>query len=123
MSIDSRKWFFAAFLVNLFTLSALAQEPSPTPPDETLKITTEEVHLNVSARDDFGKFMTTLTKDDLLIVESGDPQTITSMQRVPANVLLLLDTGSDLPYAKNKALTGITAKVFLKYLARRTRWR
>lgn len=116
MCIDFRKWFFAAFLTGLSAFSVLAQEPSPTPPDEAVKILTEEVHLNVSARDDNGKFVPTLTKDDLLVVESGDPQTITSMQRIPANVLLLLDTGGDLTYAKNKAATGIAAKIFVKYL-------
>lgn len=117
MSIDFRKWLFAAFLLNLFAFSILAQEPSPTPPDETVKILTEEVHLNVSAQDENGKFVPTLTKDDLLIVESGDPQTITSMKHVPANVLLLLDTGGNLTYAKNVAATGIAAKIFVKYLS------
>ncbi len=117
MYIDFKKWFFAAFLLYLFTLCVLAQETSPTPPDEPVKILTEEVHLNVSAQDDNGKFVPTLTKDDLLVVESGDPQTITSMRRVPANVLLLLDTGGNLNYAKNKAATGIAAKVFVKYLS------
>ena len=117
MNIDFRKWFFAAFLSSFFALSVLAQEPSPTPPDETVKILTEEVHLNVSAQDENGKFVPTLTADDLLVVESGDPQTITSMQRVSANVLLLLDTGGDLTYAKNKAATGIAAKIFVKYLS------
>ncbi len=117
MCIDFKKLFFAAFLAGLFAFSVLAQEPSPTPPDEAVRILTEEVHLNVSARDESGKFVPTLTEDDLLVVESGDPQTITSMQRVPANVLLLLDTGGDLTYAKNKAATGIAVKVFVKYLS------
>ena len=117
MCIDFRKSLFATFLAGFFALSILAQEPSPTPPDEAVKILTEEVHLNVSAQDDNGKFVPTLTKDDLLIVESGDPQTITSMRRVPANILLLLDTGGNLTYAKNVAATGVAAKVFVKYLS------
>ena len=82
--------FKKRFLIIFMGLSALdgfAQNPSPTPPDEQINILTEEVRLNVTAQYADGRFVPTLTKDDLLIVESGDPQTITSMKRVPANVI------------------------------------
>jgi hypothetical protein len=46
-----------------------------------------------------------------LIVESGTPQKIESMRRVPASVLLLLDTGGDLNFAKTLDLTRLTAKL------------
>ncbi len=71
---------------------------TPTP-DEQIKIATEEVHLNVTAQTSSGRFVPTLTKDDLLIVEEGTPHTIESMKRVPANVLLLLDTGGNFNFA------------------------
>jgi von Willebrand factor type A domain len=65
----------------------LAQQP------ELVKIYTEEVLLPVIATDSNGRFDPTLEADDLLILEDGKPQTIRSVRRIPASVLLLLDTG------------------------------
>lgn len=105
-------------LLLLLGHSALAQEPMATAtPDETVKVATEEVKLNVMARNSFGRFVSTLKPDDLLIVEEGTPQTITSMRRVSANVLFLLDTGGDLNFAKNVATTKITAKITIDKLS------
>jgi len=114
MKTDFEKWIFAVGFMLFFTASVLSQEP--TPPDESIKILTEEVHLNISAQYSNGRFVPTLTKDDLLVVESGDPQTITSMARVPANVLLLLDTGSEFNFGKSLDLTRITAKIVIENL-------
>ena len=110
------KLLFVIF-ISLFSLNGYAQNPSPTPPDEQIKIITEEVRLNVTAQYADGRFVPTLTKDDLLIVESSDPQTITSMKRVPANVLLLLDTGGEPNFVKSAAITRITAKIIIGNLA------
>ena len=70
--------------------------PSATPPaqqPEPIKIYTEEVLLPVIATDSNGHFDPSLQVDDLLILEDGKPQTISSVRRIPASVLLLLDTG------------------------------
>lgn len=70
--------------------------PSATPPaqqPEPIKIYTEEVLLPVIATDSNGHFDPSLQADDLLILEDGKPQTISSVRRIPASVLLLLDTG------------------------------
>jgi len=119
MKTDFEKWLYAVGLILFAALSALAQEPisQPTPPEEPIQIYTEEIQLNVSAQYSNGRFVPTLTADDLLVVESGDPQTITSMKRVPANVLLLLDTGNELNYVKSAAATRITAKVVIQNLS------
>ena len=111
---------FALSLMFLYCLSGFAQVRTPTPsptPDEPVKIVTEEVKLNVMARDRNGKFVPTLKPNDLLIVEEGMPQTITSMRRVPANVLFLLDTGGDLNFAKSLALTKLTAEIVIDSLS------
>lgn len=106
----------------LFFLSILptfAQIPAtqPTPPDdEPIRISTEEIKLNVMAQNEFGRFDPTLVKDDLLIVEDGLPQKIESLARTPANVLFLLDTGEELNYAKNTFQTGITTEIILRNL-------
>ena len=119
MRIQFEKWFFGIGLIIIFTCSVFAQKstPQPTPPDEPIKILTEEVHLNVTAQTNGGRIVPNLKIDDLLLVEEGTPQTIISIKQVPANVLLLLDTGGNLNFAKNRAMTGITAKVFTKYLS------
>jgi len=119
MKLNFEKWLFAVGLIILFTFSVFAQEstPQPTPPDEPIKILTEEVHLNVTAQTEYGRIVPNLKMDDLLVVEEGTPQTITSIKQIPANVLLLLDTGGNLNYAKNRAMTGIAAKVVVKNLS------
>jgi len=69
------------------------------------------------AQSSYGRFAASLKPDDLLVVEEGTPQTITSMRRMPANVLFLLDTGGDLNLVKNTALTKLTTKLAIDNLA------
>lgn len=74
-------------------------KPSPTPtPEEKegqdpIKVFTEEVRLPVIATDHAGHFDAGLEIDDVLVLEDGKPQQIRSVRHIPANVLLLLDTG------------------------------
>lgn len=109
---------YGAGAICLVCLSTLGQVSTPTStPEEAVKVATDEVKLNVMARDRFGKFVPTLTPDDLLIVEEETPQVITSMRRVPASVLFLLDTGGDLNFVKSVATTKLTAKVVIDNLS------
>lgn len=107
-------------IIALFVLNAFSQETSPTPPaeEEPIKILTEEVNLNVRAQTESGKFVSELKADDLLIVDNGTPQEITRVQRVPANVILLLDTGAELNFAKSLRMTRLIAKAFVYGLQR-----
>jgi VWFA-related protein len=77
-----------------------APVPSPTPQndkeDERVKVFTEEVRLPVIAVDQFGHYDPTVEPDDLLVLEDGVAQQIKSVRRIPANVLLVLDTGGEL---------------------------
>ena len=81
------------------SLSAQTAKPSPTPTPEDkegqdpLRVFTEEVRLPVVATDNVGHFDAGLEIDDVLVLEDGKPQTIRSVRHIPANVLLLLDTG------------------------------
>lgn len=79
------------------------QQPSPTPSPEAeqVRVYTEEVRLPVVAFDDYGHFDPTLEMDDLLVLEDGVAQQIRSIRRIPANVLLLLDTGNEITLAKS----------------------
>jgi VWFA-related protein len=117
MKKQLEKWLFVAVLTISSSLSGFSQTAAPTPPDETIRITTEEVHLNVTAQTSNGKFVPNLVPDDLLIVESGTPQKIESMRRVPASVLLLLDTGGNFNFAKTLDMTRLTAHLLVENIA------
>jgi len=73
--------------------------PSPTPDEkdaqEPVKVFTEEVRLPVVALDQYGHYDPTLTADDILVLEDGKSQQIRSVRRLPANVLIVLDTGGE----------------------------
>src|SRR5712671_2922398 len=98
---------FSFVLVFFVAVHSSAQasksKPSPTPPPESkseeqepVRVFTEEVRLPVAATDAYGHYDPTLEIDDVLILEDGKPQQIRSIQHLPANVLLLLDTGNAL---------------------------
>lgn len=88
--------FSAALAVLMFlAIGAVAQDP-----DEIEKVFTEEVKLNVSAFDKDGKFFAGVTADDLVITESGRLHQPTSVRRIPANVLIVMDTGGEMRRAK-----------------------
>jgi VWFA-related protein len=75
-------------------------KPSPTPPvepkaEDQVKVFTEEVRLPVNATDTYGHYDPTLEIDDVLVLEDGVPQQIKSVRHIPANILLVLDTGGD----------------------------
>ncbi len=78
---------------------ASSPSPSPTPHEqdqESVRVYTEEVRLPVIALDQFGHYDPTLTSDDVLVLEDGVAQQIRSIRHIPANVLLVLDTGGEL---------------------------
>ena len=95
-------------------------EPSPTPKiapksdeQEPVRVFTEEVRLPVVALDQFGHYDPTLVVEDVLVLEDGAAQQIRSIQRLPLNVLLLLDTGNQLGL-KN---TNVTSAVALRLVS------
>src|SRR5687768_16867776 len=94
-----RTKFFLFFLFAVFSLTSAtnAQTPTPTPPDDdgVENVFTEEVKLNISAFDENGKFFSGVTADDLVIMENGPLHQATSVRRIPANVLIVLDTGGE----------------------------
>lgn len=88
-----------------------AAKPVPTPSEDQVdKIFTEEIRLNISAFDDAGKFATSVKKEDLVISENGRLHQADSLRRVPANVLLLLDTGGEERRVKGLEATRRVAK-------------
>ena len=96
--------FYACFVLSclLFAGSVFGQSqkavPSPTPneQEDPVKVFTEEVRLPVIAVDQFGHYDPTVLPDDILVLEDGVAQQVRSVRRIPANVLLVLDTGGEL---------------------------
>jgi VWFA-related protein len=73
---------------------------------DVLTVSIEEVRIPVAAYAAGGRFDPTLSVDDLLVREDGEPQRVTGVYRVPAYVLLLADTGGELNPLKTARLTG-----------------
>ena len=72
---------------------------------ESLKVFVNEVRIPITAYDENGRFDPTVELHDLMVKEDGILQPLKSVYRIPANVLLLLDTGGELNRAKNVSLT------------------
>jgi VWFA-related protein len=72
---------------------------------DSLKVFVNEVRIPISAYDDAGRFDPTVEMNDLMVKENGTIRPLKSIYRIPANVLLLLDTGGELNLAKNVRLT------------------
>lgn len=83
--------------------------PSPTPlvseSQDKVKVFTEEVVIPVTAYDNSGHLSVALEPQDILVFEDDVRQTVRSISRVPANVLLLLDTGGALNPAMSVTTT------------------
>ncbi len=74
--------------------------PTPTPADEILRIDTEEIKLNVLAFDERGEFFRDVTINDLVVTENNILHPPTSVRRIPANVLIVMDAGGELRSVK-----------------------
>lgn len=122
LSAPPKKILPVIFAVLLFAFSANAQSrpqqrpPTPAPtstptvPDDTERVFTEEIKLNVNAFDADGKFVADVKPEDLVIMEDGRIHQASSLRRVPANVLILMDTGGEMRAAKNLTQTLKTAR-------------
>ena len=112
----------AGFLVLLVTvLDCTAQSrrvaPTPTPtPDEAEHVFTEEVKLNVLAFDEGGKFFPDVTANDLVITENNILHQPSSVRRLPANVLIVMDTGGEMRSVKSLEQTRKTARAVVAAL-------
>ena len=118
MSKTTRAFIFLSILfaltVNAFSQSGRAV-PTPTP-DAIEKVATEEIKLNVLAFDQNDNFVKDLKPEDLVINEDGRLHQPASVRRIPANVLLVLDVGNEISYAKRNQTTAETARALVNAL-------
>ncbi len=108
-------------LTALFAVTSMAQsgrvQPSPTPPDDVpVKVETEEVKVNLLAFDEYGGFYSGVTASDLVITENDVLHQPTSVRRIPANVLIVMDTGGEMRWVKTLDRTRKVARVVLNSL-------
>ena len=66
-----------------------------------MRVETREVLLPLNAYDDEGRNVAGLTPKDLIVIEDGERRTITSLRREPANIVLILDSSSEIGTFKN----------------------
>lgn len=127
MNLTRAKFFlFVTAFLFLSVFSANAQsgkvtpKPTPTPPvedeDDTERVFTDEIKVNITAFDKNGKFYSGVRAEDLVISEDGTLNQATSVRRIPANVLIVLDTGGEDRQAKDFRTTRETAKALIKSL-------
>lgn len=120
MSFIARSLTVLAVALAALVSTTVAQDTVPTPPpfddDTPVKVVTEEIKLNVSAYDRFGEFVPGVSKDDLVVVEDGRLHQPTSVRRIPANVLIMLDTGGEQRQVKNISRTRDVAKELINRL-------
>ena len=120
----TRFTLFLSAVLTAFTLAASAQSgktnPRPTPPpgdDEAERVFTEEIKMNVSAFDpQTGGFFSGVKKEDLVINEDGVLHQASSVRRIPASVLIVLDTGGEDRQAKDFRTTREAAKALINSL-------
>jgi VWFA-related protein len=106
---------FTFLIIGLLASDLSAQnktsDPLPKAPEtisetqDSLKVFVEEVRIPITAYDENGRFDPTVETGDLMLKENGVLQQLKSIYRIPASVLLLLDTGGELNLAKNVRLT------------------
>jgi len=92
-------------------------QTTPQSEQQAIRTMTEEVQLTVTALDGQGHLDPTLELADIMVLENGVSQEIRSARRVPAHVLLLLDTGGEINSAKRVRLTREIARHLITALA------
>lgn len=109
---------FAILLPLLLSVAANSQiKPTPTPtPDDTVRVETEEIKINVLAYDETKKFVTNVRPEDLVVTENNILHQATSLRRIPANVVIVLDTGGELRQLKTIGQTRKTAEALIAAL-------
>lgn len=96
---------------------------SPTPateaevaPGDVISVTTTEVMLPVTVRDEQGRFANDMTRQDFRVFEDGQPQPLSevALRKIPVDVVLMVDASSSV--ASNlddfrRAATGFAEKL------------
>ncbi len=104
----------SSFLCCVLAVTSItgAQEPDR---EQKERVLVEEIKMNVSALTVGGHFVSDLKKEDLVMIENGRLQHANAVRRLPANVLIMLDTGGTM--RGNLSATLSAAKVLIGSLS------
>jgi len=122
MGLTRSKFVFLQIVVLLFASVAISQSrrvapaPTPTPKDDVERIQTEEVKLNMLAFDEQGAFYPDVTAKDIVISENNVLNQPSSVRRIPANVLIVMDTGGEMRQIKSLDQTRKVARAVVSSL-------
>jgi VWFA-related protein len=110
--------FAIFFLFASFAAGQSRRVPPPTPTptprdDDTVRVETEEIKLNVTAFTDHGEFVPDVKESDLVITENDILHQPSSVRRIPANILIVMDTGGELRQVKSLDQTRRTARAII----------
>lgn len=108
--------FIFVFAAAVFAQSGRVQ-PTPTPEEDPVKITTEEIKLNILAVDENGKYVRDVLDNDVVITDNNVLHQPASVRRMPANVLIVMDTGGEMRFRKSLDQTRKTATAVVEALA------
>ena len=113
--------FLFVFICLALTANAQSRRvtpsPTPTPPDDdAVRINTEEIKLNVLAFNEQGQFVGDVQADDVVITENDVLHQATSLRRIPANVLIVMDTGGEMRQVKSLDRTRNAARAVVEAL-------
>ena len=78
------KVFSLMFAIFAFVVCAFSQTPTPTPPDDVVKITTNLIQVDVTVKDANGRPIRDLRPDEIEIYENGQKQKITNFSFISA---------------------------------------
>lgn len=101
----------ASLFLGFTTPPARAQRgpvPNPSPPpteQDEVKVFTEEVRIPLFAYDEHGRFDPSLEMRDIVVLEDDVHQEIKSLRRLPASILLVLNTGGEMNTAMRSSTT------------------
>lgn len=96
-----QRLIFISAIISIFSFSAFAQTPKPTPPpaddDDVIKIESRLVVVPVSVVDANGEPVLGLKEQDFRVLEENKPQEIAEIsaaEKVPLEIALLIDVSS-----------------------------
>lgn len=83
-----KRFFFITIFLLLFSFTAFAQNPAATPPavdDDTIKISTNLIQIDVTVTDKDGNIVSDLKPEDFEVFENGKKQEVTNFSFISVN--------------------------------------
>jgi VWFA-related protein len=91
-----------AFSLEVSAQSGRLPKATPTPKeDDVERVDTEEIKLNVVAFNNNGEFVADVKVPDLVITENDVLHQPSSVRRIPAHVVIVMDTGGEMRQVKS----------------------